>query len=100
MVSGVKRFQIGRHKQHALGRLKKVSAKDDDRTRQSHKGRFKSIYTKAFRQRAKMENEQMRIRQSMGPKVGPMMKQPTFNWDTENKYNVLKKLQTRGIKCL
>ena len=25
----------------------------------------------------------------MGPKVGPIMKQPTFNWDTEDKYNEL-----------
>ena len=30
-------------------------------------------------------------RQSMGPKVGgPLMKQPTFNWDTEDKFNELK----------
>ena len=46
--------QIGRHGQHTLGRHKKaVSAKQDDRTRQSHKGRLESIYTKAVRQRSK-----------------------------------------------
>ena len=37
---------------------------------------------------ANMENS---TRQSMGPKVsGPMMKQPTFSWDMEDKYNQLK----------
>ena len=35
-------------------------------------------------------NDQMSARQSMGPKVGePMMKQPTFNWGMEDKYNKL-----------
>ena len=29
-------------------------------------------------------------RQSMGPKVGPMMKQPTFDWVTKDKCKQLK----------
>ena len=37
-----------------------------------------------------MASKQISARQSMGPKVGPMMKQPTFNWDTEDKYSELK----------
>ena len=32
-----------------------VSAKEDDRTRQSHKGRLKSTYTNAVRQRSKYD---------------------------------------------
>ena len=28
--------------------------------------------------------------QSLGTKIGAMMKQPTFNWETEDKYNELK----------
>ena len=54
------------------------------------------MYTKAARQRAKKASEQINERQSMGPKVGPMMKPPTFDWDTEDKYNGLKKL---GLKA-
>ena len=38
----------------------------------------------------KMASEQVSTGQHMGPKVGPMMKQPTFDWDTEDKYNKLK----------
>ena len=31
--------------------------------------------------------------QNVGPRLdGPMMKQPTFNWETEDKYNKLKTL--------
>ena len=37
-----------------------------------------------------MASEQIRARQNMGPKGGPMMKQPTFNWDNEDKCNELK----------
>ena len=37
-----------------------------------------------------MASKQTNARQSMGPKVGPMIKQPTFNWDTEDKCNELK----------
>ena len=29
-------------------------------------------------------------RQSIGPKIGVMMKQPTFDWGTEDKYSELK----------
>ena len=38
----------------------------------------------------KTASEQISTRQSMGPKTGPMMNQPTFNWDTEDKYYDLK----------
>ena len=37
-----------------------------------------------------MASEQISTRQNMGPKVGPMMKQPTFLWDNEDKYKELK----------
>ena len=40
-----------------------------------------------------MASEQISVRQSMGPKVGPMIKQPIFNLDIEQ----AKELQTRGI---
>ena len=81
------KFQIGRCNQHTLGRFKKaVFTKQDDRTRQSHKGRLKSTYTKQADKEAKMASKQISAR----PKVGPMMKQPTFDWDTEDKYNELK----------
>ena len=36
-----------------------------------------------------MASEQISARQSMGCKVQPMMKQPTFYWDTDDKYNEL-----------
>ena len=39
---------------------------------------------------AKMTHEQISARQSMGSNIAPMMKQPTFNWDTQDKYNKLK----------
>ena len=36
-------------------------------------------------------NAENSARQSMVPKVGgPMIKQPKFNWDMEDKYNELK----------
>ena len=36
-------------------------------------------------------NDQMSARQSIGSKVGrPMMKQPIFTWNMEEKYNELK----------
>ena len=37
-----------------------------------------------------MESEQISPRQSLGPKVGAMMNQSTFNWGTEDKYSKLK----------
>ena len=37
-----------------------------------------------------MASEQISTKQSMGPKVAPMMKQTTFNWDTKVKYNELR----------
>ena len=49
-----KRFQIDRCKQHALGRGKKaISAKQDDGTRQSYKGRPEGKYSKVIRYRRK-----------------------------------------------
>ena len=66
------------------------SGKQDNRTRQSHKGRIESSYTKAVRQRAKMASKQMSARQSLELKVGPMMKHSTFIWDTEDRYKELK----------
>ena len=45
-------------------------------------------------------NKQMSARQSMGPIIGrSMMKQPTFNWDIEDKCNKLKnvKLEVNNI---
>ena len=38
---------------------------------------------------AKIPSEQINTGQSMVPKVGPMMKQPTFDWDTKDRYNEL-----------
>ena len=36
----------------------------------------------------KIASQQISTRQNMGPKVGPMMKQPIFDWDTEDKYKL------------
>ena len=38
----------------------------------------------------KMASEQISTRQSIGAKIGPVMKQPTFDWNTEDKYKELK----------
>ena len=92
MLHGVssKKSQIGRCKQYALGRLKKaVSAKQDNRARQSHKGRLETKYIQSG-MGEKMESEQISAGQNIGPNIGTMMKQPTFDWDTEDKYNELK----------
>ena len=35
-----------------------------------------------------MASEQISTRQNMGPKVGPMMKQPTYSWKTEDKHSL------------
>ena len=37
-----------------------------------------------------MTSEQTSPRQSIGPKIGVMMKQPTFNWGTDDKCSELK----------
>ena len=35
--------------------------------------------------------------QNVGPRLGgPVMKQPSFNWEAKDKYNKLKKYQARG----
>ena len=84
---------------------------------QSHKGKLKSRIQKQSNKEAKMANEQTKsneyitqavaeaarvaiqtmsmtgtaIAESVGPKVGkPMIKQSTFNWYMEDKYNELK----------
>ena len=38
-----------------------------------------------------MASKQISLRQRKGPKIGVMMKQPTFNQGTEDKYSKLKK---------
>ena len=38
----------------------------------------------------KLVCEQISMRQSMGPKIGPMMKQPTLDWTMEDNCNELK----------
>ena len=51
MLHGVssKKSEIGKQKQHVSGRLKKaVSANQDDSSRQSHKGRLRTKYSKAI----------------------------------------------------
>ena len=54
------------------------------------KADLKAHIQKQSGKEAKMAIEQISERQSMGPKVGPMMKQPRFDCDTEDKYNELK----------
>ena len=60
----------------------------------------KQIFKKQSCIEEKMASEQMSARQVMGPKKGPMMKQPKFNWDTEDKYNGLKNFRLRYILSL
>ena len=43
----------------------------------------------------KMADEQISAGQSMGPKVGQLMKQHTFDWDTEVKYSKLKNFRLK-----
>ena len=43
-----------------------------------------------------MASEQTIPRQSIVPKIGVMMKQPTFDQGSDDKYSKLKKLQIRG----
>ena len=40
-----------------------------------------------------MASEQISTRQGKEPKVGLRMRQPTLNWDTEDKYDEVKKLR-------
>ena len=37
-----------------------------------------------------MAGKRIILRQCLGPKIGVMMKQPTFNWNTKDKYKELK----------
>ena len=47
-----------------------------------------------------MASKQISPRQSIGPKIGAMMKQPTFNWGTEDKYSELKNFKLQVINVL
>ena len=44
-----------------------------------------------------MSSEQISHQQKIGPKIGAMMKQPTFNWGTDDKYSIMKNFKLEVI---
>ena len=47
-----------------------------------------------------MASKQISPRQSIGHKIGVMMKQPTFDWGTEDKYSKLKNFKLEVVNVL
>ena len=92
MPHGVRseRSQIGRCKKQTLGGLKNGSL---------IKVNLKALISRKSRQKANMAGKQIPI-QSIGPKIGMMMKQPTFDWGTDDKYRKLKNFKLEVINVL
>ena len=103
-----------------------VSASQNDRKGQSHKGRLKRRTQKPVKQSSKMASEETNTNEyiaqavakavrvsiqtmfmavtarteSVGPRMsGPIMKQPTFDWSTKDKYAKLRnfKLEIKSM---
>ena len=86
-----KKSHIGRLKQYTLGQLKWLS----QQSKTIVKGSLTNADSKPNIQKqsgieVKIASEQISTRQIMASKIGKMMKQPTFDWDTEDKYNELR----------